>query len=148
LTLIQAHPTLSDKKGRFRMSMMDEFKAFIAGGNVVELAVGVVIGAAFGKVVSAVVDKTIMPIVGLLTGGVDLFGMKIVLQASNEATKTAEIAIGYGDVIAALIQFLMVGIVLFMIVKGYNKIRTPPKVAVASPTQEELLAEIRDLLKK
>ena len=130
------------------MSIANEFQAFIAGGNVVELAVGVVIGTAFGKVVTAVVDKTIMPIVGLLTGGVDLSGMKIVLQAADQAAQKVEVAIGYGDVIAAIIQFLMVGLVLFMIVKGYNKIKAPPPAAVVGPTQEELLAEIRDLLKK
>ena len=103
------------------MSIASEFKAFIAGGNVVELAVGVVIGTAFGKVVTAVVDKTIMPIVGLLTSGVDLSGMKFVLQAADQAGQKVEVAIGYGDVIAAIIQFLMVGFVLFVIVKGYNK---------------------------
>jgi large conductance mechanosensitive channel len=131
------------------MSMADEFKAFIAGGNVVDLAVGVVIGAAFGKVVTAFVDKMIMPIVGLLTGGVDLAGMKIVLQAADEAAKKAEVAIGYGDVIAALINFIIVGFVLFMVVKAYNKVRAPaPAAAPAGPTQEELLSEIRDLLKK
>jgi large conductance mechanosensitive channel len=130
------------------MSMADEFKAFIAGGNVVDLAVGVVIGAAFGKVVTAFVDKMIMPVVGLLTGGVDLAGMKIVLQAADEAAKKAEVAIGYGDVIAALINFVIVGFVLFMVVKAYNRIKAPAPVVVAGPTQEELLGEIRDLLKK
>jgi large conductance mechanosensitive channel len=131
------------------MSMADEFKAFIAGGNVVDLAVGVVIGAAFGKVVTAFVDKMIMPIVGLLTGGVDLAGMKIVLQAADEAAKKAEVAIGYGDVIAATINFIIVGFVLFMVVKAYNKMRAPaPVAAPAGPTQEELLSEIRDLLNK
>ena len=130
------------------MSIASEFKAFIAGGNVVELAVGVVIGTAFGKVVTAVVDKTIMPIVGLLTSGVDLSGMKFVLQAADQAGQKVEVAIGYGDVIAAIIQFLMVGFVLFVIVKGYNKIKAPAPVVVAGPTQEELLGEIRDFLKK
>lgn len=130
------------------MSMADEFKAFIAGGNVVDLAVGVVIGAAFGKVVSAFVDKMIMPIVGLLTGGVDMAGMKIVLQAADEATKKAEVALGYGEVLGATITFLITGFVLFMVVKAYNKMKAPPAAAVAGPTQEELLGEIRDLLKK
>lgn len=130
------------------MSMVDEFKAFIAGGNVVDLAVGVVIGAAFGKVVSAFVDNMIMPIVGLLTGGVDMAGMKIVLQAADEATKTAEVALGYGTVIGSAITFLITGFVLFMVVKAYNKIKPPAPAAVAGPTQEELLVQIRDLLKK
>jgi large conductance mechanosensitive channel len=130
------------------MSMADEFKAFIAGGNVVDLAVGVVIGAAFGKVVSAFVDKMIMPVVGLLTGGVDIAGMKIVLQAADEATKKVEVALGYGEVLGALITFLITGFVLFMVVKAYNKMKAPAPVAVAGPTQEDLLGEIRDLLKK
>jgi large conductance mechanosensitive channel len=130
------------------MSMADEFKAFIAGGNVVDLAVGVVIGAAFGKVVSAFVDKMIMPVVGLLTGGVDIAGMKIVLQAADEATKKAEVALGYGEVLGSLITFLITGFVLFMVVKAYNKMKAPAPVAAAGPTQEELLGEIRDLLKK
>jgi large conductance mechanosensitive channel len=131
------------------MSMADEFKAFIAGGNVVDLAVGVVIGAAFGKVVSAFVDNMIMPIVGLLTGGVNIDGMKIVLQAADEATKKAEVALGYGSVIGAMLTFLITGLVLFMVVKAYNKMKAPPPpAAVGGPTQEELLGEIRDLLKK
>ncbi|MEN9855720.1 MAG: hypothetical protein RL186_670 [Pseudomonadota bacterium] len=130
------------------MSLAEEFKAFIAGGNVVDLAVGVVIGAAFGKVVTAFVDKMIMPIVALLTGGTDLAGMKIVLQAADEATKRAEVALGFGDVIAALVNFVIVGFVLFMVVKAYTKIKPPPPAPVAGPSQEELLAEIRDLLKK
>ncbi|GBF57902.1 large-conductance mechanosensitive channel [Candidatus Phycosocius bacilliformis] len=131
------------------MSIAQEFKAFISGGNVVDLAVGVVIGASFGKIVTAVVDKLIMPVVGLLTGGVDLSGMKIVLQAADEASKKAEVAIGYGDVLAASLNFVIVGFVLFMVVKAYNKVRTPAAPAApAGPSQEELLAEIRDLLKQ
>ena len=131
------------------MAMLDEFKAFIAGGNVVELAVGVVIGGAFGKIVSATVDKIIMPIVGLITGGIDLSAMKIVLQAADETTKKAEIALGYGDLLAALLNFVIIGFVLFMMIKAYNRVKAPPAAAApAGPTQEELLAEIRDLLKK
>jgi large conductance mechanosensitive channel len=130
------------------MSMADEFKAFIAGGNVVDLAVGVVIGAAFGKLVSAFVDNMIMPIVGLLTGGVDMAGMKIVLQAADEAAKKTEVALGYGTVIGSAITFIITGFVLFMVVKAYNKIKPPAPAPVAGPTQEELLGEIRDLLKK
>jgi large conductance mechanosensitive channel len=120
------------------MSIADEFKAFISGGNVIDLAVGVVIGAAFGK------------IVGLLTGGVDLAGMKIVLQAADEAAKKAEVAIGYGDVLAATLNFVIVGFVLFLVVKAYNRVKAPAPTpaAPAGPSQEELLAEIRDLLKK
>jgi large conductance mechanosensitive channel len=131
------------------MSIADEFKAFIAGGNVVDLAVGVVIGAAFGKVVSAFVDNMVMPIVGLATGGVDMAGMKIVLQAADEATKKAEVALGYGTVLGSAITFVITGFVLFLVVKAYNKMKAPePAPAVAGPTQEDLLGEIRDLLKK
>jgi large conductance mechanosensitive channel len=130
------------------MSMVDEFKAFIAGGNVVDLAVGVVIGAAFGKVISAFVDNMIMPLVGLATGGVDMAGMKFVLQAADEVAKKPEVALGYGSVLAAAITFLITGFVLFMVVKAYNKMKAPAPAVVAGPTQEELLVQIRDLLKK
>lgn len=131
------------------MSVAEEFKAFIARGNVVDLAVGVVMGGAFGAIVTKFVDNMIMPIVGLLTGGVDLDGMKVVLQAADEAAGKPEVALGYGAVLGSLITFLIIAAVIFMMVKGINKLKAPPPAAApAGPTDVELLAEIRDLLKK
>jgi large conductance mechanosensitive channel len=128
--------------------MGSEFKDFIARGNVVDLAVGVVIGGAFGAIVTKFVDNMIMPVVGLLTGGVNLDGMKIVLKAADEAAGKPEVAMGYGVVLGAILTFLIIAWVVFMMVKAINKVRAPAEAAPAGPTSEELLAEIRDLLKK
>lgn len=130
------------------MSIGSEFKEFIARGNVVDLAVGVVMGGAFGAIVTKFVDNLIMPVVGLLTGGVDLEGMKIVLKAADETAKTPEVALGYGMVLSAILTFLIIAWVVFIVVKAVNKVRPPAPVAPAGPSSEELLAEIRDLLKK
>jgi large conductance mechanosensitive channel len=136
-------------RGEKLMSMGSEFKEFIARGNVVDLAVGVVMGTAFGAIVTKFVDNMIMPVVGLLTGGVNLDGMKIVMQAADEAGGKAEVALGYGSVLGALVTFLIIAWVIFLMVKAINKIKAPPPAAApAGPTSEELLAEIRDLLKK
>jgi large conductance mechanosensitive channel len=141
--------------------MWKEFKAFILRGNVIDLAVAVVIGAAFGKIVTALVDNVIMPCVGVLTAGVDFADMKIVLQkgeldAAGEVLK-AEIAIGYGMLINTILQFVIVAFVIFLIVKMINtarakadKLAQKEKVeATAAPAPDvALLTEIRDLLKK
>ena len=131
------------------MSTASEFKDFIARGNVVDLAVGVVIGGAFGKIVSSFVDGVVMPVVGIFTGGVDFSAMKYVISAGDPAKKIAENAIAYGAFINTIIQFVIVALVIFMVVKAVNKM-SPPKVeAPAGPTPtESLLAEIRDSLKK
>lgn len=129
------------------MSIGSEFKAFIVRGNVVDLAVGVVMGSAFGAIVTKFVDNLIMPVIGLLTGGVNLDGMKIVLKAADETAKTPEVALGYGMVLSAILTFLIIAWVVFMVVKAVNKVRPPVPVAPAGPSSEELLAEIRDLLK-
>ncbi len=120
---------------------VDEFKAFAMKGNVVDLAVAVVIGAAFGKIVSALVDNIIMPVVGMLLGGVNF---------SDLAWKVGEASLGYGSFIQAAIDFLIVALVLFMIIKAIAKAQGPKEEEEeeAGPTQEDLLAEIRDLLKK
>jgi len=131
------------------MSMASEFKDFIARGNVVDLAVGVVIGGAFGKIVTSFVDGIVMPVVGMFTGGVDFSAMKYVLKAGDPAAKVAEVAITYGAFINTIIQFLIVALVIFMVVKAVNKMNPPPVEAPAGPTPtESLLAEIRDSLKK
>lgn len=131
------------------MSFSSEFKEFIARGNVVDLAVGVVIGGAFGKIVDSFVKDIIMPFVGLLTGGLDMSSMKIVLVAADEIAKKPELAITYGNFINAIISFLIIALSVFMMIKVINKIRAPQVDADAPPPASEvLLGEIRDLLKK
>ena len=133
------------------MGMVSEFKEFIAKGNVLDLAVGVVIGGAFGKIVSSLVDKIIMPIVGLLTGGVDFSKWSItlkdaVLDAAGKET-TPALVLGFGDFINAIIQFLIIAFVIFLVIRAYNRMRAP--VADAPPPEDVLLLrEIRDSLKK
>ncbi len=133
------------------MGMVGEFREFIERGNVVDLAVGVIIGGAFGKIVTGLVDQVIMPPIGFLTGGVDFSQLKIVLKAADAATKKAEVAIAYGAFINTLIQFFIIAVVIFLIVKMLNSLKrkeaqAPP--APSAPTASEtLLTEIRDLLK-
>lgn len=133
------------------MSIFSEFREFIARGNVLDLAVGVIIGGAFGKIVSSLVDLIIMPPIGFITGGVDFSQLKLVLKEAVPATKTAEVAISYGAFINTVIQFLIIAFVIFMIVKAANSLRRPAPGAVEAPAaptpSEQLLAEIRDLLK-
>ena len=133
------------------MSIASEFREFIARGNVVDLAVGVIIGGAFGKIVTSLVDQVIMPPVGLLTGGVDFSQMKIVLRAADPVAKVAETAIGYGAFLNTLIQFLIVAAVVFALVKLINRLRRQDAEAPAEPappsTTEVLLTQIRDALK-
>jgi len=133
------------------MSIFKEFREFIARGNVIDLAVGVIIGAAFGKIITSLVEQVVMPPIGLLLGKVDFSQLKIILQPADPATKHAEVAIQYGAFFNTLIQFVIVAFVVFMMVKGVNALRrkeAAEPVAPAAPTpQETLLTEIRDLLK-
>ena len=131
------------------MSLLTEFREFAARGNVVDLAVGVIIGASFGKIVTSLVDQIIMPPIGLLLGKVDFSKLEWVLVPENPATEAVEkVAIQYGAFINTLIQFLIVAFVVFMAVKGINKLRREQPAEVAAPTATEaLLAEIRDELK-
>ncbi len=131
------------------MSISKEFKDFIAQGNVVDLAVGVVIGGAFGKIVDSFVKDLVMPVVGVLTGGLDMSSMKIVLKAADEVAKKPEVAIAYGNFINTIISFVIIAFAVFIMIKAVNKIRKPAVVADAPPPPTEvLLGEIRDLLKK
>jgi large conductance mechanosensitive channel len=136
------------------MSMGSEFKEFIARGNVIDLAVGVIIGGAFGKIVTSLVDQVIMPPIGLALGGIDFSSLKIVLKPDDPATKAVEeVAIQYGAFINTLIQFLIVAFVIFLMVKGINSLRREEAAAPAAeppaPTPTEaLLTDIRDLLAK
>ena len=133
--------------------MLKEFQEFIARGNVIDLAVGVIIGAAFGKIVDSLVNQVIMPPIGLALGGVDFSRMETVLRPDNPATQEIEkVAIQYGAFINTLIQFLIVAWVVFLMVKGINSLRrqraAEPDPAPAAPTPTEaLLTEIRDELK-
>ncbi|MCA3738775.1 MAG: large-conductance mechanosensitive channel protein MscL [Phenylobacterium sp.] len=134
------------------MSILSEFREFIARGNVVDLAVGVIIGGAFGKIVTALVEDVVMPPVGLLMSGVDFSQMNWVLKADNPATKVDEmVAIQYGAFLNTLIQFLIVAWVVFLLVKGVNTLRraqaAEPPPPPAPSAEETLLGEIRDLLK-
>lgn len=131
------------------MSLLTEFREFAARGNVVDLAVGVIIGASFGKIVTSLVDQIIMPPIGLLLGKVDFSKLEWVLVPENPATEAVEkVAIQYGAFINTLIQFLIVAFVVFLLVKGINKMRREQPAEAAAPTPTEaLLAEIRDELK-
>ena len=134
------------------MAIVKEFKEFAMRGNVVDLAVGVIIGAAFGKIVTSLVNDVIMPPIGYLTGGIDFKNLKILIKEGDPAKKIADVSINYGNFINTLIEFLIIAFCIFMIVKGINSLKKPeptPEPAVAEPTKEEvLLTEIRDLLAK
>lgn len=134
------------------MSIISEFKEFIAKGNVIDLAVGVVIGAAFSDITKSLVDKVVMPPIGLLLSGVDFSELKVVLKEADPVTKAAEVAIQYGAFINTVIQFVIIAFVVFMLVKVANTIRrkeAEAPAAPAAPTADQvLLSEIRDLLKK
>ena len=134
------------------MGIGTEFKEFIARGNVVDLAVGVIIGASFGKIVTSLVEQVVMPPIGLLLGRVDFSQLEWVLVAENPATEAVEkVAIQYGAFINTLIQFLIVAFVIFLVVKAINKLRRKQAETPAEPaaptTSEALLTEIRDALK-
>ncbi len=132
--------------------MLQDFKDFISKGNVVDLAVAVVIAAAFGKIVGAFVEKVLMPPIGLAMGGVDFNDLKYVLQeasAPDAATKVAEVAIGYGAFIQTIIDFLIIAFAVFIAVKMYQNMNPPAPEADPEPTPSEaLLAEIRDELRR
>jgi large conductance mechanosensitive channel len=133
------------------VTMLREFREFIARGNVVDLAVGVIIGAAFGKIITSLVDQVIMPVIGLITAGVDFAQLKIVLKAADVAAKKPEVAILYGAFLNTIIQFLIVAFVIFLMIKLLSIVRRQEAAEPApppAPTPEEtLLGEIRDLLK-
>lgn len=140
------------------MSVASEFKDFISKGNVMDLAVGVIIGAAFGKIVDSLVGDIIMPIVGKITGGVDFSNMFVPLAdipAGNAGTyatlKTAGVPmLAYGNFITILINFIILAFIIFMMVKQVNKMKKaePAPAAAATPEDIVLLRQIRDSLKK
>lgn len=135
------------------MGMISEFKDFISRGNVVDLAIAVVIGAAFGKIVTALVDGIVMPIVGMAMGRTDFSQLFVALDGGDYANLAAAQAaaapvITYGAFIQTLIDFVLIALVIFMLLKGYNRIRKPVVVEAATPEDVLLLREIRDSLKR
>jgi len=138
------------------MGFFSDFKASLMKGDVLSLATAVVIGAAFGKIVGSAVDDVIMPIVGLLTGGIDFTQKFITLDGNSygtlaEAKKAGAAVITYGNLVQAIINFVIIAFFIFIILRAAEKARKKEEVAPAppaGPTQEELLIQIRDLLKK
>ena len=132
------------------MKLFDEFKAFVMRGNVVDLAVGVIIGAAFGKIVTSLVNDIFMPIIGMIIGNVDFSSLEIKLGEPVEGAEQA--AIRYGAFIQEIVNFLIIALCIFMVIKVINKLQKKKEEAPApapEPTKEEvLLTEIRDALNK
>lgn len=136
------------------MSLIKEFKQFAMRGNVVDMAVGIIIGAAFGKIVSSLVNDVIMPPIGLLLGGVNFSELKIVIKPAfvNDAGHIVNgVTLNWGNFVQVVIDFLIVAFAVFMLIKGINSLKKKEEetpAAFAVPTkEEELLSEIRDLLK-
>lgn len=132
------------------MGVMQEFREFAVRGNVVDMAVGIVVGGAFGKIVSAFVDGVLMPPVGLMLGGVNFSELAVTLR---EATPDAEaVVIGYGAFIQTVIDFAIIAFAIFLVVKGINSLKRKeeeaPKAPPAPSKEEVLLGEIRDLLRE
>ena len=131
------------------MSMMKEFKEFAAKGNMLDMAVGIIVGAAFGKIITSLVSDVLMPPVGLIIGGVDFKTLKLTLKQA--VGDTAAVTLNYGVFIQTIVDFVIVAFAIFLLIKGVNAMRKKqeeaPAVPPAPPTQEVLLGEIRDLLK-
>lgn len=142
--------------------MIQEFKKFISRGNVMEMAVGLIMATYFGAIVKSLVNDILMPPIGMLLGGVDFAELKLVIQeataesAAGAGDGTAEVAIAYGSFINTIITFIIVAFAIFMVVKGYNNMKDrlekkeeeAPAAPPAPSKEEQLLEEIRDLLKK
>lgn len=138
---------------------LNEFKEFAMKGNVVDMAVGVVIGAAFGKIVTSLVNDIIMPVVGVLTGGTNFSEYKwVIKQGVTQGSEiiTPEVAVTWGSFVQTIVDFLIIAFCIFLAIKFVNGLRRKPEpepepeapAAPAGPTQEELLTEIRDLLRQ
>ncbi|MGH8116103.1 MAG: large-conductance mechanosensitive channel protein MscL [Rhodanobacteraceae bacterium] len=129
------------------MSFASDFKAFVMRGNVIDMAVGIVIGAAFGRVVSSLVSDIIMPPLGAITGGIDFSKMEVIIKNSPDPKKV--VAITYGQFINTVISFIIIALAIFLVIRLIEKLH-PKKPAAAPPTPPEvaLLTEIRDVLKQ
>ena len=140
------------------MGIIKEFKEFAVKGNVLDMAIGIIIGGAFGKIVTSILNDILMPPLGLLIGGTDFTDLKVTIKdktIDDAGNAVAEVAVNYGNFVQTLIDFILVGIAVFIIIKIMNRIREKlenapkPPAPPAEPTKEEiLLTEIRDLLKK
>jgi large conductance mechanosensitive channel len=132
------------------MSMMSEFRSFAMRGNVMDMAVGIVIGAAFGKIVSSFVNDVLMPPLGMLMGGVNFSGLSVVLQEA--VGEVAAVTLNYGAFIQTIVDFMIIAFAIFMVVKAMNSLKKKEEAAPAAPAKPsaevELLTEIRDALKK
>lgn len=129
------------------MKFLSEFKAFAMRGNVVDMAVGIIIGGAFGRIVSSLVADIIMPPIGVLLGGVDFTSLALVVKHATETTPA--VVVSYGKFIQTLIDFLIIAMSIFLMIQAINKLDRKKKEAPAPPTKDQtLLTEIRDLLKK
>ena len=137
---------------------LQEFKAFAMRGNVIDMAIGVVIGGAFGKITTSLVNDIIMPLISMITGGIDFSTWKWVLKAGvgveGDPNFIAEVAVNYGSLIAVILDFIIIAFVIFLMIKGMNRLHKkeeaeePAPEEPAAPTTEELLADILDELKK
>jgi len=132
------------------MGMMSEFKDFAMRGNVVDMAVGIIIGAAFGKIVSSFVSDVVMPPLGVLIGGVDFTNLAVTIQEASEGVEA--VTIKYGQFIQTVFDFVIVAFAIFIAIKAMNSLKKKEEEAPAAPpepsAEEKLLTEIRDLLKK
>jgi large conductance mechanosensitive channel len=142
------------------MGMLKEFKSFAMRGNVLDLAVAVIIGGAFGKIITSFVNDVLMPPIGLFLGNTDFSNLRIILKAGQDAVMSgdqvitpgiAEVAIRYGIFINSILDFIIVALSIFMVIKAYNGMKKKEEVKPATPPapskEEVLLAEIRDILK-
>lgn len=139
------------------MSMMKEFKTFAMRGNVMDMAIGIIIGGAFGKIITSFVNDVLMPPIGMLVGGVDFSDLSLklsdaVMGEGGEVVKAA-VSINYGSFINTVIDFIIIAFAIFMVIKGMNSMKKKEEAKPAPPppgpsNEEKLLSEIRDLLKK
>ena len=132
------------------MSMIKEFREFAVKGNVVDMAVGIIIGAAFGKIVSSLVGDVVMPPIGVVLGGVDFSSLAVTIKQATEGTPA--VVISYGKFIQTVVDFTIVAFAMFVVIKSINALKRKeeeaPKAPPEPPAQEKLLTEIRDLLKQ
>ncbi|MDP2058263.1 MAG: large-conductance mechanosensitive channel protein MscL [Flavobacteriaceae bacterium] len=131
------------------MGFLKDFKSFLLKGDIINLATAVIVGGAFGKIVASFTNDVLMPPIGILLGGVNFTELKLTLKEA--VGDVAAVSINYGSFIQTVIDFVIIGFCIFMVLKAYERSRkkeAPAPAAPKGPTQEELLAEIRDLLKK
>lgn len=133
------------------MSLLSEFKSFLFKGDIVNLSTAVIVGGAFGKIVTSFTNDVLMPPIGLILGGVNFSDLKITLREGiasvGDAPAVPPVTINYGSFIQTVLDFVIIGFCIFIVLKAYQKTQKKEEPAVAGPTQEELLTQIRDLLK-